>query len=321
MMSITLIGNFRTVDQLVPYSPRGDAAKPIEHNGDVDSRQGRTETSRTTLFPRNHVPAETSWPPTITFSALRSVSSSVIDVPRSGRSVILLAEKIHKHHHLVMRIIDTTTHANPFGEAVRLFLAACQDRANQPATVVGLCGGRSIVGFLDALTCLLSNSREVIPPNVHFFMVDERCVPIDHPESNYRLLREHFFERAMSENRVEPSQIHPFEIGSDPKAATLVYTEKLAGLDQEGFSIVVLGLGEDGHVAALFPRHPSLDVAERRFLTIDDSPKPPPQRMTASLPLVCTAQYGFLLAIEECPGRVIHSLSQSWAITDLVATS
>jgi 6-phosphogluconolactonase len=238
-----------------------------------------------------------------------------------------------------MRIVDTTTHANPFGEAARLFLAACYDRAEHPATVVGLCGGRSIVGFLDALTEQLSNSGRALPPNVHFFMVDERCVPLDHPDSNYRLLREGFFDRALANQQIGPFQVHPFEIGQDPNAAALAYTEKLVAFDIEGFSIVVLGLGEDGHIAGLFPHHPALAVEERRFLTFDDSPKPPSHRMSASLPLVCTAQYGFLLAfgaaklqafqrvtseqvsLDECPGRVINSIPQSWTVTDLVAVS
>ena len=113
--------------------------------------------------------------------------------------------------------------------------------------------------------------------------------------------------------------------------------EYLAELQRFGgeFAVVVLGMGEDGHVAGLFPQHPLLATKEQGFLSFSDSPKPPPQRMTASVPLVCASSRAVLLALGEgkraaweafqnpanavadCPARMVHQGSRCLVVTDL----
>jgi 6-phosphogluconolactonase len=116
---------------------------------------------------------------------------------------------------------------------------------------------------------------------------DERCVPPDHPESNYRMAREALLDH------VAPATVHrmPAELGPDEGAAEYSrIVAELAPLD-----IVVLGIGEDGHTASLFPGYPELD-AEGWAVGVRNSPKPPPERVTLTLQALRGARRVLILA-------------------------
>jgi 6-phosphogluconolactonase len=116
---------------------------------------------------------------------------------------------------------------------------------------------------------------------------DERCVPPDHPDSNYRMARETLLDR------VAPATVHrmPAELGPDEGAAAYSpVVEALAPLD-----VIVLGVGEDGHTASLFPGHPGLN-AKGLVAGIRNSPKPPPERVTLTLPALRGARRVLILA-------------------------
>ena len=107
---------------------------------------------------------------------------------------------------------------------------------------------------------------------------DERCVPPLDPESNYR---------------VHPATVYriPAELGPDEGAD--LYAEVVA--DTAPFDIVLLGVGEDGHVNSLFPGHKALG-AEGLTAAIHDSPKPPPERVTMTLEAVRDARRVIIIA-------------------------
>jgi len=116
---------------------------------------------------------------------------------------------------------------------------------------------------------------------------DERCVPPDHPDSNYRMARESLLDR------VSPASVHrmPAELGPDEGAGLYAHiVASVAPLD-----VVTLGVGEDGHTASLFPGHPALK-ATALVVGIRDSPKPPPQRVTLTLPALQSARRVIILA-------------------------
>jgi 6-phosphogluconolactonase len=116
---------------------------------------------------------------------------------------------------------------------------------------------------------------------------DERCVPPDHPDSNYRLAREALLDR------VAPATVHRIagELGPDEAAAA--YDRIVGALSP--LDVVLLGAGEDGHTASLFPGHPELQ-AKGFAVGVRDAPKPPPDRVSLTLPALRGARKVIVLA-------------------------
>jgi len=108
---------------------------------------------------------------------------------------------------------------------------------------------------------------------VRILFGDERCVPPDHPESNYRMAEELL-------SRVHPGTVHrmPAELGAEAGAA--LYEEVVRALSP--LDCVLLGMGPDGHTASLFPGHPAL-AAGGYAVAVHGSPKPPPDRVSLTL--------------------------------------
>lgn len=153
--------------------------------------------------------------------------------------------------------------------------------------LLGLCGGRSVRYALK----LLNECRSSV--KLEALLIDERLVPLDHPDSNYRLL--------IDELRAFPSLkeklvIHPFK--SDGDESCLEEYRKL--LDSHGnLKLLFLGAGEDGHVASIFPNLENTHRSDENFFTISNSPKPPPSRMTASLNVIKEADLVILFVLGE----------------------
>ena len=116
---------------------------------------------------------------------------------------------------------------------------------------------------------------------------DERCVHPDHPDSNYRMAREALLDH------VSPATVYrmPGELGPDEAAGA--YTHVVAAVSP--LDVVLLGVGEDGHTASLFPGHPALE-ATGLVVGVRDSPKPPPHRVTLTLPALRSARRVIILA-------------------------
>jgi 6-phosphogluconolactonase len=108
---------------------------------------------------------------------------------------------------------------------------------------------------------------------VHVYFGDERAVPPDHPDSNYRMARESLLSRVP----IPAAQVHRMEAErADRDRAARDYEAVLP----DRLDVIMLGMGEDGHTASLFPGAPSLGEKARRVLAIAQSPKPPPERLT-----------------------------------------
>ena len=125
----------------------------------------------------------------------------------------------------------------------------------------------------------------------YIFFADERCVPLSHPDSSYRLVMEEFF----SYLDIPADQIYAIDPRLAPDEAAVAYEQTVRRVfypelgRRPRFDLILLGMGEDGHTASLFPDHPLLDETERWVVPIFDSPKPPPQRITLTLPIINNA--------------------------------
>ncbi|HTN22401.1 MAG TPA: 6-phosphogluconolactonase [Solirubrobacteraceae bacterium] len=129
--------------------------------------------------------------------------------------------------------------------------------------------------------------------HVHLWLGDERCVPDDDPESNARMVRESLYANA----RAEPPVLHALPSPGQPEDAAWLYGLQLVEeIPDLVFDIVLLGMGPDGHTASLFPGFPQLACVAAPCVAVRDSPKPPPERVTLTLPVLCRARFTLLLA-------------------------
>jgi 6-phosphogluconolactonase len=151
-------------------------------------------------------------------------------------------------------------------------------------------GGRTLVltgGTSPIRTYQLLAELDVEWGRVTVLFGDERCVPPLDPESNYRVAKENLLDR------VHPATVHrmPAELGPDVGAD--LYAEVV--VEEAPFDVVLLGVGEDGHVNSLFPGHRALR-ADGLTAGIHDSPKPPPQRVTMTLEAIRDARLILIIA-------------------------
>lgn len=123
------------------------------------------------------------------------------------------------------------------------------------------------------------------------FYADERVVPLDHPDSNHLACTNLLFSKVPipSENihAIDPTLLNDLEELSDAYEKELI--REFAQKDSARFPIfdlVLLGMGPDGHTASLFPGHALLTEEDRWVAYIEDSPKPPPKRITLTYPVI-----------------------------------
>jgi 6-phosphogluconolactonase len=122
---------------------------------------------------------------------------------------------------------------------------------------------------------------------VHLWYGDERCVPFDDPESNHGQVKERL--------RARGAVWHPMPATLGPSEGAMEYSRELGATILD---ITHLGMGPDGHTASLFPDHPALD-AHGVAIGISDSPKPPPERITLTLPKLNESRRIVLLVTGE----------------------
>lgn len=151
---------------------------------------------------------------------------------------------------------------------------------------IALSGGRTPRVLYDRLA---RDHRQDLPwPQVHIFWGDERYVPPEDQRSNYRMAS----EALLGHVPVPAANVHrmPTE-PADPRDAAAAYELVLRahfGTPWPRFDLVLLGLGDDGHTASLFPGSSALDEAERWVVTVN-GPSEPRVRLTLTLPAITHA--------------------------------
>ncbi len=170
------------------------------------------------------------------------------------------------------------------------------NRAGKPHCVA-LSGGRITQKFF-AATVEQAKTRAVSFERVHFFWADERCVPPADAESNFAIARKFLFAPL----KIADVQIHRIRGEDSPEAAaTAASTEitQIAPLNEAGqpiLDIIFLGMGENGHVASLFPGEPDVLISDRAiYRAVKNSPKPPPNRVTLGYAVIAAAKRVWVL--------------------------
>jgi 6-phosphogluconolactonase len=184
---------------------------------------------------------------------------------------------------------------------------------------VALSGGRIATKFFAAAVAQC-RARGLSWDGVNFFWADERCLPPTDPESNFRTANELLF----SPLDISARQIHRLKGEGDPATAAReasVELLRLAPANAEGqpvLDLVLLGLGEDGHVASLFPgAGAEVWDCQTPFLVIHDSPKPPPVRISLSYAAMVAAKRIWVLASGAGKEKALQDSLQPGLATSL----
>ena len=144
---------------------------------------------------------------------------------------------------------------------------------------------------------------------VELWLGDERLVPPDDPESNYRLLAEALLEAT-------EAVAHPVPTEGSAEQAASAYARQIRRRVPSGpdgvpaLDLALLGIGEDGHTASLFPHAPALDARGEACVAVHDAPKPPPDRVSLTLDVLRAARRSLILAVGDAKaGAVARVLS------------
>lgn len=189
--------------------------------------------------------------------------------------------------------VDALTHV------LRQYVLQAQNAGLQrhDAFKVAVSGGSLPKTLAQALLAQPKSSDDhIIFSKWEIFFADERAVPLDHEDSNYALLKEELLDKIPKEmgkptvHTIDPTLIGDTQELADQYEKLLV--RSFASRDSVKlpiFDLILLGCGPDGHTCSLFPGHALLRETDAWVAPIEDSPKPPPQRITLTLPVVTHA--------------------------------
>jgi len=209
---------------------------------------------------------------------------------------------------------NVVVHADPTvlaqAVAARLIVKVIDAQAERGHTGIVLAGGRMSAAVYRAVRDL--PARDAVDwARVDVWWGDERFLPAGHPDRNETQAREALLDALpLNPERVHPMPASDGPDGADPEAAAARYAARLAAAARPGtaalphFDLVLLGVGEDGHIASVFPEHP-VAYEQRAVSAVRGSPKPPPTRITLTLPTVNTAEEVWLVATGAEKSRVI----------------
>jgi 6-phosphogluconolactonase len=200
--------------------------------------------------------------------------------------------------------------------AARLVTRLVDVQAARGSASLVLTGGGVGIAVLRELAA--TGARDAIDwRNLDVWWGDERFLPSGDPERNETAARAALLDHV----DVDPERVHPMPAsdgpdGDDPEAAAERYADELraaARPEDHGpvpsFDVLMLGMGPDGHVASLFPGLPAL-YDERPVVAVRGAPKPPPIRITLTLPSIQAAKEVWVIAAgEEKAGAARMALS------------
>ncbi|KAH7289255.1 hypothetical protein KP509_31G066600 [Ceratopteris richardii] len=156
----------------------------------------------------------------------------------------------------------------------------------------------------------------------HVFWVDERVVPLNDNDSNFKLAMGMFLSRV----KIPKNQVHHIKYGNDAKIVAKKYDQLMRGLVRRKilrldsfnlfpqFDMILLGIGPDGHIASLFPN--SLQLAEERewVVAVLHSPKPPSERISMTLPCINAASHVCFAVVGSGKAEVIQRIMEKPAL-------
>lgn len=173
--------------------------------------------------------------------------------------------------------------------------------------------GDPLVSFLGKL-CEAPYNKTLDWSKWYIFWSDERAVAKNHAESNYKLTKEGFIAKvpilhghvySINDNATveDAATDYEFMIRQLVKVRTIGVSERN---DCPKFDLILLAMGADGHVASLFPNHPAMELKDDWVTYITDSPQPPPERITFTLPVINSASNIAIVSTGDDKANAVH---------------
>jgi 6-phosphogluconolactonase len=211
---------------------------------------------------------------------------------------------------------EVVVYANPgllaAAAAARLVTRLVDLQAAKGYASLVLTGGGTGTAVLEEL--YRSPARDAVDwAHLDLYWGDERFVAADSDERNEKQAREALLDKVP----VDPKRVHVMaasdgEFGDDPDAAAAAYAKVLAGNarpedhgDVPTFDITLLGLGGEGHTASVFPESPAVYETERSVVAVRNCPKPPPTRISMTLPTIRRSLEVWLLTAGEAKADAV----------------
>jgi len=164
-----------------------------------------------------------------------------------------------------------------------------------------LTGGQSVLSLYKILSKADSNWDKW-----HIYIGDERCVPMDHKDRSDRVINEIWLDNSA----IPKKNIHFIKAELGLLEARVEYENTLKKIDK--FDVVLLSMGEDGHIASLFPNH--VYPEEQAVVVENNSPKSPKQRISMSYQQLNKAHYIFKLIIGESKQQAVYLLQKDTSL-------
>ncbi|MCV7065472.1 6-phosphogluconolactonase [Mycolicibacterium houstonense] len=205
---------------------------------------------------------------------------------------------------VIERYADTDALVAAAGD--RLVAAINSAIATRGQATIVLTGGGTGIGLLKRVG---ERSGEIDWAKVHVYWGDERFVPQGDDERNDKQAREALLDHVgISDVNVHAMAASDGEFGDDLDAAAAGYAQVLAAnFDAPGpeFDVHLLGMGGEGHINSLFPDTPAVRETSRMVMGVPDSPKPPPRRITLTLPAVRNSREVWLVVSGEAKADAV----------------
>ena len=215
-----------------------------------------------------------------------------------------------------MSTSQVVVHANPdlvaATAAARLAVRLVDVQQSRGVASVVLTGGRTGIAVLEQLR--RSPARDAVDwSRVDIYWGDERFLPPGDPERNDTQA----YDALLNHVPVNPERVHQMPAADerwrdDADGAAEAYARELAGRaspEDHGpvprFDVCLLGVGEEGHTASIFPSSPAVYETERTVVAVHNCPKPPPTRITLTLPAIRRSAEVWLLTTGEAKAAVV----------------